>query len=123
MSSISDDSSAPPDRAPGGSLEDTKNVDGPVTAKLDEEVEVPGGQADDARMLEYLQEAREEEEGIGELANGSTFRKFKRDGEAQVAEALPEDVRAPSSAGSYSTPDDTPSLHVMLKTIALSDIC
>lgn len=66
----------------------------------------------DGRVLEYLQEARGEEVGeveAGLLTNGSAFRRFKAEDEAQ-GPSSPD--RAPSSTGSYSTPDDTPSLHV-----------
>jgi hypothetical protein len=76
---------------------------------------VSGNRSD--RMLEYLQEAREEE-GSDDVAglpvNGSAFRKFKTVEDGHEIDVLSDTNRAPSSAGSYSTPDDTPSLHVCI---------
>ena len=95
----------------------------------------PSDDGSSSRMLEYLEEARKEgkakekekeyegggggeedgEEMTGFPANGSAFRRFKAVDEAlDEADALllSDSARAPSSAGSFSNPDDSPSLHV-----------
>ncbi|KAF8543450.1 Golgi CORVET complex core vacuolar protein 8-domain-containing protein [Trichophaea hybrida] len=105
--------SAAPPQDPGDTAEvnedtrDSNNSDIAMT-------EVGGNGASEDRMLEYLQEAREEEGGegmAGQPMNGSAFRKFKAMEEAHEVDVLSNTNRSPSSAGSYSTPDDTPSLH------------
>lgn len=83
------------------------------------------------RMLELLEEAREEmaeeradEENAGNLENGTGFKKFQRTNTESVDHA-DEDLPAggegsegvgspapPSSVGSFSNPDDTPSAQV-----------
>lgn len=96
---------------------------GPADEEFDAAAPAPAAEDDSAdRMLEYLQEARgeraAEEDAVdtGLLTNGSVFRKFKNDQDAQdVDDAAPAPGapdRSASSTGSYSTPDDTPSLRV-----------
>ncbi|KAI5798901.1 Golgi CORVET complex core vacuolar protein 8-domain-containing protein [Geopyxis carbonaria] len=82
----------------------------------------------DDKMLEYLQEARNEETEEG-MANGITFRKFK----PTIKEA--EDIKAYAGADTESdihsvtnrppsltdsTPDDTPSLHGSITSSSLA---
>jgi hypothetical protein len=124
MSLTPDESSAVPPGDSGDAVEDHRAAETPdkpddavvgaattTTTTGDDDAE-----ASDERVLEYLQEAREEENGGGGLpANGSAFRKFKVTDEAHEADVpSPTGGRALSSAGSYSTPDDTPSLHVCI---------
>jgi hypothetical protein len=122
MSLTPDESSAVPPGDSGDAVDDhgaaetpdkleDAEVEAATTTTGDDEAE-----AEAERVLEYLQEAREEENGGGGLpANGSAFRKFKVTDEGHEADVpSPTGGRALSSAGSYSTPDDTPSLHVCI---------
>lgn len=72
-----------------------------------------------SRVLEYLQEAREE--GGGKAANSSVFHGYRSHGREEEEEESQEgshDSHPPqtngraSPAASFSTPDDTPSVHV-----------
>lgn len=90
-------------------LEEPEDVEEDVQEDVEEDVE--------DRVLEYLEEAREE--GAQEMTNGSTFRKFKAPSEMDEPDReLEQDPPAaeldqpPSSVGSFSNPDDTPSLQV-----------
>ncbi|KAL7274885.1 Vacuolar protein sorting-associated protein 8 [Rhizina undulata] len=68
-----------------------------------------GEQLQTSKVLEYLQEAREE--GAGDI-NGTGFRGYKQVDNTQEDHDLPSATnRVSSPAESYSTPDDTPSLH------------
>lgn len=94
------------------------------------------------RMLELLEEAREEmaeeraeEETIGDIENGTGFKKFQRtniEPEDHVDEDLPAGGRGseemaspapPSSVGSFSNPDDTPSVQVRESFRKLLNMC
>lgn len=70
---------------------------------------------DSSHLLSYLQEARTEQESedkSGLITPGPTFKKFQSAASIEAPDTTPD--RPPSSAGSYSTPDDTPSLHVCI---------
>jgi hypothetical protein len=116
MSLMPDESEAAPLGDPGDAVEDYGAPGTPN--KLNDAVMVGAtGDYAEERVLEYLQEARGEENGGGETkqpSNGSAFRKFKATDEGNEAGLPSPTSRAPSSAGSYSTPDDTPSLHVCI---------
>ncbi|TGZ81830.1 hypothetical protein EX30DRAFT_340258 [Ascodesmis nigricans] len=66
----------------------------------------------DNRVLEYLEEAMVEAKEA--TSDGPSFRKFRTPSEPEEPELEPPseqlDDRPPSSTGSYSNPDDTPSL-------------
>jgi len=137
MSLTPDESSAAParesagDRMEGEEQEEVEFGEYVMSNTLDDAVVADTGEAGSAghRMLEYLQEAREEEEGedaMGLPANGSAFKKFKiMEGAHETVGRSPTN-RSPSSVESCSTPDDTPSLHVRMwwrTTIRLTDGC
>jgi hypothetical protein len=70
---------------------------------------------DSSHLLSYLQEARTEQESedkSGLITPGPTFKKFQSAASIEAPDATPD--RPPSSVGSYSTPDDTPSLRVCI---------
>ena len=115
MSLQPDESSAVPSPDPRDTVENVDDA-APAAGELGGAAQDTGDDGAD-KMLAYLQEAREKREGqdempVGLLTTGAAFRKFKT--EQDEAEALDPGApdRAPSSAGSYSTPDDTPSLRV-----------
>lgn len=129
MSEMSEESSALQNGVSGVQLEDEVNnatIDQPEEhgeeAEEPEEVvednvngandNVIGGEIEiqaETRVLAYLQEAREEDGVENGYKNGSTFRKFKVAND-EGATRLEEIERMTSSVGSYSTPDDTPSI-------------
>ncbi|KAG0635737.1 Golgi CORVET complex core vacuolar protein 8-domain-containing protein [Tuber brumale] len=113
MSSISNESSVPETSESNreGNGQEAENVE--VMRDLNEgELEVNGGVPESmtntatSRVLEYLQEAREEE-------NGTAFRGFKQAKKSTDNEHpdLSNSISGETSpAGSLSTPDDTPSI-------------
>ena len=137
MSLTLDESSAAPardsarDGVEGEEQEEVEFGDYAMPNTLNDAVAADAGEADGSadRMLVYLQEARGEEdteERAGLPASRSAFRKLKAMDDAQEAGGRSPTNRAPSSAGSYSTPDDTPSLHVRMRwgaTECLADSC
>lgn len=78
-----------------------------------------------SRVLEYLQEAREE--SGGKAPNGSVFHGYKsHEGEdEEESQHDSHDSHPPhtngkaSPAASFSTPDDTPSVHVGFSTVVV----
>lgn len=131
MSSMSDESSVLAKDGHEGDNQDMQDMDATGAApeandngfSMNGRMEESPVAAVTSKVLEYLQEAREESGGV-KSANGSVFHGYKNTGGEEEVESRgsshgSHDSHLPlatngrnSPAASFSTPDDTPSIHV-----------